>query len=222
MNKTTISWCYGPNGEQGYTWNPFTGCSPASEGCDNCYAAAIAHRFKKPWGSVTFHPERLKQPYKQRTPARVFVCSVSDIYHEDIDPVERSAVLGVIGENPQLTFILLTKRPGNIPRGAPWFKNIWLGVTAENQERYNDRWLELVTRTNTPDRPLVRFVSVEPMLGPVVLYPCCNQRPDWVIAGPETGPRNRYCDNAWLYQLQSECDCFHDKRQCWSRRESPL
>jgi protein gp37 len=221
MNKTTISWCYGPNGEQGYTWNPFTGCSPASEGCENCYAEAIAHRFKQPWRRVTFHPERLTQPYKQKTPARVFVCSVSDIYHESIDPVDRSAVLKVIGDNPHLTFILLTKRPHNIPSCAPWFQNIWLGVTAENQLRYAERWIQLVTRTSTADRPPVRFVSVEPMLGPVIPHSFNGVYPDWIIAGPETGQKKRPCPDRWIDSLGNHSACFHDKRKDWKRRESP-
>jgi protein gp37 len=158
---------------------------------------------------------------------------MGDFFHESINDVTRSAVLNVIGQCPQHTFILLTKRPQRIPAGAMWFENIWLGVTAENQEMADARWHELTVRTvcrksttvvrfvgvrNSP--PVVRFVSVEPMLGPVS-FNAHTIKPDWVIAGPETGPGARRCDDAWIDALAAESPCFFDKRARWTRREWP-
>ena len=103
MNKTKIPWC-------DYTWNPIVGCSPCSPGCDHCYAKAISHRFHLPWGKAHFMPERLNEPYKIRKPARIFVCSMSDIFHETIDPEWRVKIYLTITSLPWHTFILLTKR----------------------------------------------------------------------------------------------------------------
>ncbi len=214
MNKTKIPWA-------DWTWNPIVGCSPASEGCANCYAAAISRRFHRPWGSAHFLPERLDQPAQVRKPGRVFVCSMADFYHETVSHVDRSSVLNVIGKHPHHTFIILTKRPHLIPAGAPWFSNVWLGVTAENQDRADERWHELASRTVCREGcPVVRFVSVEPMLGPVT-FSHHIPKPDWVIAGPETGPKARRCEDAWINALAEESPCFFDKRDKWTRREFP-
>ena len=80
MNRTKIEWC-------DWTWNPIVGCSPASEGCANCYAAAIARRFGMPWGRPVFRPERLNEPQRVKKPGRIFVCSMSDIGHERVCPL---------------------------------------------------------------------------------------------------------------------------------------
>ena len=231
MNRTKIPWC-------DYTWNPIVGCSPVSEGCRHCYAAAMSRRFSLPWGTAHFI-ERLN-------PARLkiagFVCSMADLYHETVDDVTRSAVFNVIGRCPQHTFIILTKRPHRFPKGAPWFENIWLGVTVENQQEAEARIPALIATSAA-----IRFVSVEPMLGPVdltrVKFPTgvienvldgkANLNPryadeigplncvDWVIAGPETGPGARACDGAWIDALGEQSPCFFDKRKEWRRREFP-
>lgn len=241
MNQTGIEWC-------DFTWNPIVGCSPRSEGCANCYAEAIARRFNQPWGHARFLVERLRQPnqlsvFSKMSQSRretvirrrthkgwpddainrshiVFVCSMSDFYHEDVDDVTRSSIMGVISQNPEHTFVILTKRPHRIPDCAPWLRNVWLGVSAENQERFDERWSEMLMRTRNPERPVVRFVSVEPMLGPVtvsgsasVTHPC--DLPDWVIAGPETGSKARPCDTRWIDDLDGEPSPFFDKRDLW-------
>jgi protein gp37 len=238
MNKTKIPWA-------DYTWNPIIGCSAASEGCANCYAATVAHNKQNHpnakirqayagltdehgrWtGEVRFLWDRLGEPARLRKPAMIFVCSMSDIFNPKVCPVERSEVMARMGACARHTFMLLTKRPENIPDGAPWFSNIWVGVSAENQARFDERWEMLLRRTATMDRPVVRFVSVEPMLGPMTCWgnPALthpNDAPDWVIAGPETGPRARRCDDAWIDALAAESHCFFDKRQNWTRREFP-
>ena len=208
MNKTAISWC-------DYTWNPITGCSHISEGCDNCYAAAIARRFHKPWGYPVFMPERLHQPSKEKRPSRIFVCSVSDYGHEKVMFDWRDQINEVMEKAFWHTFIVLTKRPGAWLLRLP--SNVWCGVTVENQKQMK-RWdvLRILSRSDA-----VCFASVEPMLGPVS-FPTDNQ-PDWVIAGPETGPGARPCKDEWIDQLAAKSRCFHDKRTPidGTRREFP-
>lgn len=211
MNRTKISWC-------DWTWNPIVGCSPASAGCAHCYAAAISRRFGLPWGSAHFMPERLDQPSKVRKPGRVFVCSMADIGHETVKQEWRKAVYEAMRAAPWHTFIVLTKRPGTWLRDVP--RAAWVGVTAEDQGNYEARWMKLTAHVQGSGHAL-RFVSVEPMLGPVVLRQgWCD--PEWVIAGPETGPKARRCDDAWIDALAVQSACFHDKRKDWTRREFPL
>lgn len=220
MNRTKIEWC-------DYTWNPIVGCSPASEGCVNCYAAAIAKRFNQPWGHPVFMPERLGQPAKQKTPSRIFVCSMSDIGHPGVCPLWIVEIRKAMAAAPWHTFIILTKRPENIAR-FDWRPH-WVGVTAENQENADRRVPVLASIAAGK-----RFVSVEPMLGPVdLLYSAFNGADsfqsmagiDWVIAGPENGPRARPCRAAWIHDLAKDCVIadvpFFDKRNNFNRREFP-
>lgn len=211
MNRTKIPWAT-------HTWNPITGCSPVSEGCEHCYAAAMSRRFGLPWGSATFHPERLTQPAALHKPALVFVCSMADLWHPTVNADDRWAVFTAMWAAPQHTYILLTKRPGAIDRQQQYPANWWVGVTCENQARADQRWPAIAGMDIR-----VRFVSVEPMLGPVSFSRWqSNVRPDWVIAGPETGPGARSCNGAWIDILAAESPCFFDKRP-WSgrRREWP-
>lgn len=210
MNKTKIPWC-------DWTWNPIVGCSPASKGCANCYAAAISKRFHLPWGSAHFAPERLDQPAKVRKPGRVFVCSMADIGHETVKPEWREAVYAAMRAAPWHTFIILTKRPAALACDRPP-ANVWMGVSVCEQEEDGCTWGVLRTRRHHEDRVL--FVSVEPMLEPVT-FTRWHLRPDWVIAGPETGPKARRCDDAWIDALAAESPCFFDKRDKWTRREFP-
>lgn len=169
------------------TWNPITGCSPVSEGCENCYAKREAEgRLRGRAGydkdepfKVTFHPGKLDQPLHWSKPRRIFVCSMGDLFHEDVPLRWVNEVFLTIQKAPKHTFIILTKRPDRMQRYMKllleirrWpeddipFPNLWLGVTAENQQRADERIPILL---DTP--AAVRFVSVEPMLGPVELSP---------------------------------------------------
>jgi protein gp37 len=209
MNKTGIEWC-------DYTWNPIVGCSPASAGCDNCYAAAISKRFHLPWGSAHFMPERLGQPAKVKKPGRVFVCSMADIGHDTVKPEWRAEIASVMRAAPWHTYIALTKRPG------PWLRDLppscWIGVTVESEApEVKARWQRLLG-WGWPGAP-VKFASVEPMLGPVSFR--FAFKPDWVIAGPETGPKARPCEASWIDALAAESPCFFDKRVTFTRREFP-
>lgn len=257
MNRTGIEWC-------DYTWNPIVGCSPASEGCRNCYAKVMARRLAanpkmpdmarsaygmalaldgKQWANppcLTLLYPRLDEPIKVKKPARIFVCSMSDFYHENVCGLWRSMILETIEKCPQHTFMFLTKRPENIPEGFAFPKNVWLGVSIENQARADER-IPMLLKIPAA----VRFVSVEPMLGPVKLserarakgwcgcgecgnkdsgFPCPTplHGVDWVIAGPETGTGARECKDEWIDALEAESPCFFDKRKLAGvRREWP-
>ena len=217
MNRTKIEWC-------DWTWNPVVGCSPVSAGCANCYAAAISRRFGLPWGRAHFVPERLHEPAKVNNPGRIFVCSMSDIGHETVQDDWRHQIYDAMMAAHWHQYIILTKRPGSWLRdGLP--REVWVGVTAENQANYEQRWSELTAQIQGPGRHL-RFLSVEPMLGPIVIRKDWRRpvwpRPDWTICGPETGPGARPCRDEWIDDLAAQSLDFFDKRKTgWTRREFP-
>jgi protein gp37 len=241
------------------TWNPVTGCTKVSPGCDHCYAETFAERWRGTPGhhfeqgfDVTLRPERLDQPLKWRKPRRVFVNSMSDLFHEQVPDDYIVTVFTRMWWSPQHTFQVLTKRHGRmrslVPRiedrlremehdldllDAPtplrWpLPNVWLGVSVEDQKRAD---LRIPALLDTP--AAVRFLSCEPLLGPVDLRrisrPSGQQpemvldvvgqrygvpgrwqaptshRIDWVIVGGESGPRARPMDPAWARSLRDQC-----------------
>ncbi len=166
------------------TWNPTTGCSKVSPGCAHCYAETLSLRFgwsKKPWmpenaaENVVLHPERLRKPLTWKTPRRVFVNSMSDLFHEKISHAFLKQVFDVMEQCPQHTFQILTKRPERALvdltfLGTP-LPNVWIGTSIEN-DRHTFRAKILAA---TP--AAVRFISAEPLLGPL---PSLDQPVDWV------------------------------------------
>lgn len=277
------------------TWNPVRGCSRVSPGCENCYAETMAARFAGPgqayeglarhasftkgvmrdkrparWtGVVRMVPEHLADPLRWRKPRRIFVNSMSDLFHEKLTNEEIAAVFGVMAANSRHTFQVLTKRAermrewfwwveekadrGNVWGRAdvcqyeafgrldeagrklllhpikgvfkswPWpLPNVWLGVSVEDQRRADER-IPLLLETPAA----VRFISAEPLLGPVDLSrfrkdrcDACGDEPadcghglgrinvtglDWVIAGAESGPGARPAQLAWYQSLRSQC-----------------
>ncbi|MDI9393487.1 MAG: phage Gp37/Gp68 family protein [Synergistota bacterium] len=176
------------------TWNPVTGCTPISMGCENCYAKRHAERFRGRFGypaddpfRVTFHEDRLEHPLRWAKPRKIFVCSMGDLFHDDVELEWLYKIFGVIARCPQHRFMVLTKRPArmriffNTPipvpghygyyikrEGVPLevFNHLWLGVTAENQRTADER-IPILLQIPAA----VRFVSVEPMLGPVDISP---------------------------------------------------
>ena len=233
-----------------HTWSPVTGCTKISEGCQHCYAERMARRLgcmnepmKRDNGyppppdhfAVTLHPERLLEPLHWRKSARVFVCSMGDLFHDDVPDEFIDQVFGVMAAAEQHQFQVLTKRPQRMLRyldastdnrehdiyrqalqltngqhcglGDFPLPNVWLGVTAENQARADER-IPLLLQTPAA----VRFVSCEPLLGPVDFrkVPGFNRvgldlSHWWVICGPETGPGARPMQLDWAGMLQDQC-----------------
>lgn len=159
------------------TWNPVTGCTKVSPGCKYCYAERSATRMRSRFGypedepfRVTLHPDRLEQPLHWRKPRRVFVCSMSDLFHEEVPFEYIDRVFGGMSATRRHTYQILTKRPMRMRQWTrewhydEWvLPNVWLGVTVENQEQ---EW-RIAELLHIP--AAVRFVSVEPMLGSVDL-----------------------------------------------------
>lgn len=192
------------------TWNPVTGCSRVSEGCRHCYAATLSARFgwtKKPWTApyaaenVVCHPTRLGKPATWKTPKRVFVNSMSDLFHPQVPDEFIARVFDVMVAFPQHTFQILTKRPERAAIwSGPWAENIWMGTSVEDHR--------VVHRINSlrQCKAMTRFISFEPLIGPVGWVDLAGI--DWAIVGGESGPGYRPMDHAWARQIRDQCDEF--------------
>ncbi len=185
-----------------HTWNPWQGCRKVSPGCQNCYMYRDKIRFgHNPLEVIRSKPATFKKPLSWKEPAKVFVCSWSDFFIEDADPW-RDEVWRIIQKCSHLTFQILTKRPENIkgrlPAGWP-FKNVWLGVTAENQEQFEER---VPVLQEVP--AVIKFISVEPMLENIYLDDLSGI--DWVICGGESGANARSMHPGWARDLKDQCE----------------
>lgn len=257
------------------TWNPVTGCTKVTPGCDNCYAETFAERWRGTPGhhfeagfDMTLRPNALTMPLRWRKPRRVFVNSMSDLFHKDVSDDFIARVFAVMALTPQHTYQILTKRHGRMrallgsqpfvdtvwgemerlaadessplarlvrndvrQRVAHWnplspwpLPNVWLGVSVEDQQRAE---LRIPALLDTP--AAVRFLSCEPLLGPVDLKravwtrgserghgltmsfvhagDCCRKFHgiDWVIVGGESGPKARPMAPQWATSLRDQC-----------------
>jgi len=296
MATTSIERTRGEDGTAGMTWNPTTGCDQVSHGCDNCYAMTMAKRLKAmgsakyqrdgdprtsgPGFGVTEHPDVLSEPFKWRKPRKVFVNSMSDLFHPSVSDGFIAQVRNVMAQNPQHTFQILTKRHARMrswvnrwadrtgdrdaddPTGFPplpqgpeavratyksgrgqlfadmldsigtppegcayplydwmegqrfwsgrYLSNVWLGVSVEDQH-----WADIRIPALLDTPAAVRFLSVEPMLGPVKLreewladdLADCSGRPAiaWVITGGESGRDARPIDQNWVRAIRDQC-----------------
>lgn len=273
MSDTSIEWTRNDDGTPGKTWNPLRGCTEVSPGCAHCYAATVAARFSGPglpyeglayrdangkahWtGKVRTVPEKLAEPLHWRKPTRVFVNSMSDLFHEDVSDEFIADVFAVMAVGNWHTYQVLTKRARRMAKlvGSPWFpasvadaierlrptletirgdwglvspvsngigrglpgywplESVWLGVSAEDQKRADERIPHLLA---TP--AAVRFLSCEPLLGPVDLRTgvyetfaghrgTCLDGIDWVIVGGESGPNARASDLRWIRSVVAQC-----------------
>ena len=184
------------------TWNPTTGCNKVSPGCKFCYAEAITKRFHNnfPDGfNFAMHPERMNEPLKWRKPSRVFVNSMSDLFHEEMPLDFLVQVFEVMQRADQHVFQILTKRHERLLELAPllpWPDNVWMGVSVENQ-KYAHRVDYL---RQTPAK--VRFLSCEPLLGPLELDLTDIH---WVITGGESGPKHRPIEADWVRSIRDQC-----------------
>ncbi len=198
------------------TWNPTTGCDKISTGCENCYALTLSKRLKAmgqakyqkdgdlrtsgPGFGLTLHPDTLTIPYSWRSPRTVFVNSMSDLFHEDVPVDFIQQVFTVMADTPQHQYQVLTKRAQRLSKIAAkleWPSNVWMGVSVESQ-RYAFRLNHL---RKVP--AAVRFVSAEPLLGPVELN---LDGIDWVIVGGESGHGARPIEAVWVESIRDDCE----------------
>lgn len=244
-DKTGIEWADA-------TWNPVTGCDKVSPGCDHCYAETFAERWRGTRGhyfetgfDVQLRPDKLDLPLRWTKPRRIFVNSMSDLFHDSVPDAYIGSVFDVMARAEQHTFQILTKRHGrmrallrkweqegaeSVERGelhpkygaAAWRRrdgmwctprvwplpNVWLGVSAEDQQRAD---LRIPALMDTP--AAVRFVSAEPLLGPIDLHgnPIGKDSVfwighlDWVIVGGESGPSARPMHPDWARSMRDQC-----------------
>lgn len=211
------------------TWNPVTGCDQVSPGCDNCYAMRMARRLKAmgqpkyqtdgdprtsgPGFGVAVHEDVLTHPLRWRNPRRVFVNSMSDLFHTDVPDEFIARVFAVMSATPKHTYQILTKRHARMRallnseqfqqfdrNQQDWpLPNVHLGVSAETQQWASIRVPALV---DTP--AAVRWVSAEPLLGPLDLRPWLPHL-DWVVVGGESGPGARPLDLGWVRRIVADC-----------------
>jgi len=221
------------------TWNPITGCTKVSEGCQNCYAERMAKRLAGRFGypekpdqfDVTVHPDKFNEPLSWRKARRVFVCSMGDLFHPDVPFEVIHTLWGIMEESHRRNgsiFQVLTKRPDRMqefvlaylaqrrPINGPYYEVldcIWLGCSVENQARADER-LSMLLSTQAA----IRFVSVEPMLGPIdlrhvqtsefeidALRGRSYEKLDWVIVGGESGPGARPMHPDWVRDVRDQC-----------------
>lgn len=184
------------------SWNPWEGCTPISEACENCWALVMLKRFRNQGpGKIKRYFDRIKQPANRKRPTTYFVGSLTDVFHPDINDEDRRDVFWEIQHCGWHTFAVLTKRPiiaESFLRESPFLDNILLGVTTENQLRFNERTAFLRSIN------AVRFISAEPLLGPIELGDAA-QWLDWVIVGGETGPKARPMHPDWVRSVRDQC-----------------
>lgn len=199
-SQTTIEWT-------DLTWNPVTGCTKISQGCKHCYAERMAHRLqamRNPrYGAgfaLTLHEDLLDLPARWREPRRIFVNSMSDLFHQDV-PIEFIArAFDTMRRCPQHQFQILTKRAErlvDVCGELQWAENIWMGVSVENEE--HTFRAELLRHVPAQ----IRFLSVEPLLGRIERLPLDGIH--WVIVGGESGPGARPMEVVWVEEIYDQC-----------------
>lgn len=199
-NSTQIEWTDA-------TWNPVTGCSKITAGCDNCYAERFSERFRgvpnHPFQNgfdLTLRPARLIQPLSWKAPRRVFVNSMSDLFHEDVPEEFIRSVFEIMDAAHWHAFQVLTKRAERLAELAPrlpWSENVWQGVSVES-ERYLPR-IDHLRRVDAA----VRVLSLEPLLGPLPRLPLDGI--SWVIVGGESGFNHRPIEPHWVRDIRDQC-----------------
>lgn len=200
MNKTIISWTK-------HTWNPVHGCSRVSEGCRHCYAEQLSLRYgwtTKPWthanapDNVRLMPHKLKEPYKIKDGARIFVNSMSDLFHPLVPDAYIRKVFDVMNDNPHHTFQILTKRPERAAGWTyRWAPHIWMGVSVEDRRAV----YRIDILRQCPAH--VRFVSAEPLIDSLGQIDLTGIH--WLIVGGESGKGYRPLDQAWAREIRDQC-----------------
>jgi protein gp37 len=211
MAETSIEWTDA-------TWNPVAGCTVISPGCTNCYAMRMAARLeamsvqkykgltrrsggRSVWtGKIRLDQGSLDVPKGWSKPKKIFVNSMSDLFHEAVPPAFIARVWNVMADTPQHTYQILTKRPdrmAEICNQLPTLSNVWLGTSVENAD-YLDR-IDQLRKVNAA----IRFISFEPLIGSVV---GANLKDiHWAIVGGESGPKSRAMREEWVDEIESMC-----------------
>jgi len=211
MADTSIEWTDA-------TWNPVAGCTIVSPGCTNCYAMRMAARLdamgmqkyrgltrksgrRAVWtGKIRLDKAALAIPTRWRKPRRIFVNSMSDLFHEGVPVAFVKKVWSVMGATPQHTYQILTKRPDRmaaITASLPVLNNVWLGASVESEE-----YLHRIDQLRKV-RAAVRFISFEPLLGSVAGANLTGIH--WAIVGGESGPRSRPMLREWVDEIEALC-----------------
>lgn len=192
------------------SWNPATGCTKVSPGCAHCYAERIAERLRGtkafPVGfDLALHKDRIDIPRRWRKPRRVFVNSMSDMFHEEIPFEFIDSVFSTMMETDHHIYQILTKRPERLrswakSRTFEFPSHIWIGVSVENQY-----WTKRIPPLLGVSAE-VRFLSCEPLLKPLSLRQTIKSGGiHWVIVGGESGPQARKIDASWVRTIRDEC-----------------
>ena len=201
MAKSKIEWTE-------LSWNPTTGCTKISAGCQHCYAEIMSRRLQamgvekyRDNFKVRIHEDELSIPYTWKNSKIVFVNSMSDLFHKDIPFEFIQKVFAVMQDNPQHVFQILTKRAERlleVNAKLKWKHNIWIGVSVENKEvEYR---IDMLRHTNAR----IKFLSLEPLIGPI---PNINlEGIDWVIVGGESGQNARPMKPDWVIDIQEQCE----------------
>lgn len=189
------------------TWNPTTGCTKISPGCANCYAERMAVRLKAMGQpryadgfKLTLQEDLVDLPLRWKQPKLIFVNSMSDLFHSDVPDQHILRCFRVMNEASQHRFQVLTKRPDrakDLSLQIDWTENIWLGTSVENSN-YTSR---VRTLQQTPAK--VRFLSIEPLLGPIGRL--ALSKIHWVIVGGESGPGSRPMNPKWVRGIRDQC-----------------
>jgi len=189
------------------TWNPVTGCTKISPGCKNCYAERLAIRLKamgqanyRNGFKLTLQPQMLELPLRWKTPRRIFVNSMSDLFHKDVPTDYIKRVFETMNNADWHQYQVLTKRSDRVLElcgELDWSPQIWMGASVEN-EKYKFRIDEL-----RKTKARVKFLSLEPLLGPLGKLEL--SRIDWVIVGGESGPGARAVKPEWVTEIRDQC-----------------
>lgn len=219
------------------TYNPVSGCTPVSAGCENCWAKRMHDRHlwggnRQPFSEITLHHDRLEQPLRWRKPRRVAVCLMGDLFHPDVPYEYIVEVFHIMYRTPQHFYFVLTKRSDRMVECTRRYRfsltaemrNIGLGISAEDQATADERIPHLLECPAA-----IRFISVEPMLGPISFPAVCRTMPKgcwcnahvssvdcspieprpypfhWVIIGSESGPGARPMDLDWVRSIRDQC-----------------
>ena len=200
MAQSSIEWTQ-------MTWNPTTGCNKISAGCKYCYAEVMTRRLEamgiekyKDGFELRVHEDALTVPYSWKKAKVVFVNSMSDLFHDDVPFEFIEKVFTIMNDTPQHTYQVLTKRADRLyelHHRLNWTKNIWMGVSVEN-EKVLDR-IDFLRETNA----MVKFLSCEPLIGPLRKMNLDNI--NWVIVGGESGRKARPMKEEWVWNIQQQC-----------------